>query len=173
MQQNKFTFEFQNLAVDWIFFKFQKFDKSTEREITNYLFWLGFNSYQEAEKSSKPTKQFILVNYTNKYQVVLVHKLTYWEGITINFSGHNASFFYLLIRKNLVNCQLFSSGILSRFDLCYFRKNKTQVQISCEDFFEKSDKNLRRSHKNVRLEKNKNDSILSIGSRKSHNYSRI
>ena len=55
MKQNKLTFESENLVVDWISFKFQHLDKFTETEITNYLFKLGFNSYQESGKLVKPT----------------------------------------------------------------------------------------------------------------------
>jgi len=62
MTQNKFNFEFENLIVDWISFKFQHLNKFTETEITNYLFKLGFNSYQESGKLAKPIKESILVS---------------------------------------------------------------------------------------------------------------
>ena len=46
MNPNKVTFESENLIVDWISFKFQYLDNPTMMQITNYLFKLGFNSYQ-------------------------------------------------------------------------------------------------------------------------------
>jgi hypothetical protein len=56
MNQNKFTFESQNLVVDWIFFKFQDLDNSTIINITNYLEKIGFSSYQQSGKLAKPIK---------------------------------------------------------------------------------------------------------------------
>lgn len=87
MNQNKLSFESKNLVVDWISFKFQHLDKFTETEITNYLFKLGFNSYQESGKLAKPVKEPIQVNYTNKFEVLFVKEGPYWQGTTLNFSG--------------------------------------------------------------------------------------
>jgi hypothetical protein len=50
------SFESENLVVDWISFKFQYLDNPTMMQITNYLFKLGFNSYQESVKLAKPIK---------------------------------------------------------------------------------------------------------------------
>ena len=59
MTPNKFTFESENLVVDYISFKFQHLDEFIETEITNYLFKLGFNSYQESGKLAKPVKELV------------------------------------------------------------------------------------------------------------------
>ena len=45
MTQNKFTFESENLVVDYMSFKFQNLQVSELREIASYLSKLGFNSY--------------------------------------------------------------------------------------------------------------------------------
>ena len=45
MNQNKLSFESENLVVDYIFFKFQKLDNFTLKEIAFYLFEIRFNSY--------------------------------------------------------------------------------------------------------------------------------
>ena len=43
---NKFSFKSEDLVVDYISFKFQHLDNFKQKEIINYLFKLGFNSYQ-------------------------------------------------------------------------------------------------------------------------------
>ena len=78
MNQNKFTFKSENLVVDYISFKFQHLDNFTQKEITNYLFKLGFNSYQESGKLAKPIKEPIQVNFKNQLEVspCIAHKET-------------------------------------------------------------------------------------------------
>lgn len=63
------NFDSENLKVDYISFKFQKLENSTKIKIADYLFKLGFNSYQEYGKLAKPVKKPIQVNYTNKFEV--------------------------------------------------------------------------------------------------------
>jgi hypothetical protein len=62
MKQNKFTFESENLVVDWISFKFQYLDNPTMMQIANYFIKIGFNSYQKSGKLAKPIKESILVS---------------------------------------------------------------------------------------------------------------
>jgi hypothetical protein len=47
---NKLTFQSENLVVDYISFKFQDLEYFTKTKIANYLFKIGFNSYQESGK---------------------------------------------------------------------------------------------------------------------------
>jgi hypothetical protein len=70
MNQTKFTFESENLVVDWISFKFQKLENSRQSKLANYLFKLGFNSFQESGKLAKPRKESILVRSQNKFEVL-------------------------------------------------------------------------------------------------------
>ena len=51
MNTNKITFQSENLVVDYMTFKFQHLEDSTKTKIANYLFKIGFNSYQESGKS--------------------------------------------------------------------------------------------------------------------------
>ena len=99
MNQNKFTFQSQNLVVDWISFKFQHLEDSTKTKIANYLFQLGFNSYQESGKLAKPIKESILVSSKNKFEVLFVREVPYWKGNILQFSGSNATRFYSLVQK--------------------------------------------------------------------------
>ena len=60
MNQTKFNFDSINLVVDYITFKFQHLKSTTKTKIVNYLFKIGFNSYQESGKLAKPIKNLFL-----------------------------------------------------------------------------------------------------------------
>ena len=78
MQETRLTFESENLQVDYISFKFQKLENSTQRKIADYLFKLGFNSYKESGKLAKPIKEYILVSPENKLEALFVTEGPYW-----------------------------------------------------------------------------------------------
>ena len=173
MNQNKFTFKSENLVVDYISFKFQHLDNFTQKEITNYLFKLGFNSYQESGKLAKPIKEPIQVNFKNQLEVLFVQEAPYWQGTTLHFSGFNATRFYFFSKEQRIDWTVFSSGILNRVDLYYSRTNKTDDKISVREFFENCHKQLTQTNKNVSFDKNSKGLILKIGNRKSNHYFRI
>jgi len=173
MTQNKFSFESENLVVDYITFKFQDLEDSTKTKIANYLFKIGFNSYQESGKLAKPIKEPIQVNFNNKFEVLFVKDGPYWQGTTLQFSGSNAFVFYAFVQKNLIDWTIFSSGVLSRFDLYYSQTNKRDDKISTREFLENSQRKLNRRGRNVSLEKNSKGFILKIGNRRSNNYFRV
>ena len=159
--------------MDWISFKFQHLDVFTKEDITDYLFKLGFNSYQESGKLAKPVKEPVRVSCSNKLEVLFVKESPYWRGTTLNFSGSNASAFYTFVQKNLIDWTVLYSGILSRFDLHYSRNNKIADKISGRDFLNNCLRELKQTNKNVSLEKNTKGLVLKIGNRRSNNYSRI
>jgi hypothetical protein len=99
MKQNKLTFESENLVVDYISFKFQYLEDFTKTKIADYLFKIGFNSYQESGKLTKPIKEPILVNSKNQFQVCFVGDNPYWDGTLLHFSGLNAARFYRIAKK--------------------------------------------------------------------------
>ena len=173
MNRNKLTFKDENLTVDWIGFKFQNLDNFAQTKLAEYLFKIGFNSYQESGKLAKPIKEFILVSSKNKFQVLFVHEAPYWKGTSVYFSGASATFFYSLVKQTSINWEFFSSAILGRFDLNYVRKNKTDDKISVRQFLENCQTKLMQTNKNISLEKNLKGLILKIGTRRSNNYSRI
>lgn len=72
MNQNKLSFESENLIVHYISFKFQECH-CDQNKIAKYLFKLGFNSYQESGKLAKPIQEPILVKETSSYKVVFVY----------------------------------------------------------------------------------------------------
>ena len=169
----KLTFKDENLTVDWIGFKFQNLDNFTQTKLAQYLFNIGFNSYQESGKLAKPVKESIFVSSKNKFQVLFVNEAPYWEGTSVQFSGMNAAFFYSLIKRKLINWKLFSYTILGRFDFNYLRKNKTHDKISVRQFLENCQRKLMQTNKNISLEKNSKGRILKIGTRRNNNYSII
>jgi hypothetical protein len=173
MKENKLTFQFQNLIVDYITFKFQDLDNLQQTRIAKYLFQLGFNSYQESGKLAKPIKELIFVHSKNKFQVSFVGDNSYWGGTLLNISGSNAAFFYRLVQEKYIDWRIFSSAVLSRLDLYYSRTNKIDDQISAREFLQNSQKELNRRDRNVSLEKNSKGFILKIGNRRSNNYFRI
>ena len=72
MKEKKLSFANENLVVDYISFKFQYLEDFTKTKIADYLFKIGFNSYQESGKLAKPIKEPILVNSKNQFQVCFV-----------------------------------------------------------------------------------------------------
>lgn len=66
------SFQSHNLVVDYISLKFQELDNYTQTKIANYLFKIGFNSYQESGRLAKPIKEPIKVNFNNKFEVLFV-----------------------------------------------------------------------------------------------------
>ena len=170
---NKLTFKDANLTVDWIGFKFQSLDNFAQTKLAEYLFNIGFNSYQESGKLAKPVKESIFVSSKNKFQVLFVSEAPYWKGTYVQFSGASATCFYSLVKQTLINWEFFSSAILGRFDLNYARKKKTDDKISVRQFLENCQTKLMQTNKNISLEKNSKGLILKIGTRRSNNYSRI
>lgn len=173
LNQNKFTFKSKNLVVDWISFKFQHLEQVTMKQIADYLFTLGFNSYQESGKLAKPIRESIRVDPNNQSQVIFVVDNVYWKGTILNFSGRNAASFYYIITQQIVSWKLFSSATLGRFDIYYSRKNKIHDNSSVMDFFQNCHTKIAQTSRNVNIEKNNKGLILKIGSRKSNHYFRI
>ena len=130
MNINKITFQSENLVVDYMTFKFQHLQDSTKTKIANYLFKIGFNSYQESGKLAKPVKESIFVNSKNQFQVCFVENNSYWGGTLLHFSGSNASRFYFFLKEEIIDWTIFSAGVLNRFDLYYSRNNKSKDKIT-------------------------------------------
>ena len=112
MKQNKLSFESENLVVDYISFKFQNLEDFKKTKIANYLFKIGFNSYQESGKLTKPIKEPILVNFKNQFEVRFVGDNPYWDDTLLHFSGLNATRFYFFAREQIIDWTIFSSAVL-------------------------------------------------------------
>ncbi len=173
MNKNNLTFKSENLVVDYIRFKFQDLDNLHQTRIANYLFKLEFNSYKESGKLAKPIKESILVSSKNKFEVCFVGDNPYWDGTLLHFSRLNATRFYFFLKEQIIDWTIFSSAVLSRFDLYFERNYKTAEKISGREFLQNCQKNLKQTNKNSSLEKNRKGWILKIGNRKSNHYFRI
>jgi len=156
MNQNKLTFDIENLVVDWI----------------------GFNSTRTIGSDGK--EESLFNESKNKYKVsfrVYNYSEIYWDGLKIDFSSLNGHQFYKFIGANLVNWKIFSYKKyirLSRLDLCYPYK-KTNVKTNFKSFLDQCYQKVVRNKalKNFRLQQNSFSSILKIGRRGSPNHFRV
>ena len=164
------NFNSKHLVVDYISFKFQNLQFNQEK-IANYLFSLGFNIYQKSGRSSQPIREAILVDLENEAEAWFFHDNLYWRGSLIQFSGLNAAKFYRYVKINLIDWKIFENAVLSRFDLDFERQLKITDQISIKDFLTNCQHELKKTQKNIRLEKNQKGWILSVVNRRTNNYS--
>tara|TARA_Y100000385_G_scaffold18768_1_gene18817 strand:+ start:12863 stop:14356 length:1494 start_codon:yes stop_codon:yes gene_type:complete len=180
MSKSKFSFESENLVVDWIGFNIQGFvGKKQIKQIAEYIF-LNFGFKSTLTVGLDGQQEFLFNESKAKYQVsfrVYSYSEIYWDGLKIDFSGPNGHQFYRLIRDNLVNWKRLSNEKdirLSRLDLCYPCKkpnDKTNFKSFLERCYQKVHKN--KAIKNFSLKRNSLSSILKIGKRGSPNHFRV
>lgn len=173
MIKNKLSFESEKLVVDYISFKFQYLEDWKEKELASYLLKLGFNCYKESGKLTKPIKVPILMELKNIHEACFIGDNPYWQGTVVTFSGLSARFFYILLKKKKLTGEVFSDGILGRFDIYYCREDKKIDKNPPEDFLEACHKKVRKTNQNVSFEKNQKGLILKLGNRKGNHYCRI
>jgi len=171
MKPTKFSFDSQNLVIDYLSLKFEVFTDLEIQRLANYLLNLGFNSYKSSKSSHQPV-QTILWNSENTAEARFL-RLSYSRGTALNFTGQNAAVFYRCIQRNSIDWSFFSSGVLTRLDLKYFREHKPQDSISVQEFFQRCQEKLKLKTKNFTYSNNSKGQIFKIGSRKSDRYSRI
>ena len=112
MNQNKLSFESENLQVDYLTFNIQGTpDFDLVNRIAKYLFQhFDFNSI--ISNCSK-NKKHLFFSDKNRHQVEFAVYLrapelnSFWDGIQIRFSGKNAIRFYQLIQQQKINWHLF------------------------------------------------------------------
>jgi hypothetical protein len=183
MKQNKFTFQSENLVVDWISFNIQ--GSVNLEPIANYLFRaFGFNSTITKRINGKWKSKDLNDDTRNQFQVSFQQheydpeSKSFWVGTKIDFSGKNAAQIYIIIQAQNFDWNIFQPYrlSLSRFDLCYFRQTKpTDQKADLELFMNKCcQKTFARSKKNfAEYTRNAQGLILRIGSRKSPNHYRV
>lgn len=186
MNQNKLSFESENLVVDWISFNIQgTADFDLVNRIAKYLFQhFDFNSIITKKVNGKWKSQGLNNNPRNQFQVSFrqheyePESKSFWVGTKIDFSGKNAAQIYKIIQAQNFDWDIFQPYVLSlsRFDLCYFRQTKlTDQRDNLELFMTKCcQKTFDRSKRNfAQYTRNSQGLILRIGSRKSPNYFRV
>ena len=183
MNQNKLTFDTENLGVDWVGFNIEG---SIDLEpIANYLFeLLGFNSTITKKINGKWKSESLNYDKLNKFQVSFRQYdynpefKSYWVGTKVYFSGNNAAHFYKSIKIQPLNLDIFDfqRTSLARFDINYLTELKTTNQTesiktfmtkSCQKTYAKSKR--RKAAWNI----NRKGLLLTIGSRSSSNYYRV
>lgn len=187
---NKLTFESEGLTVDYLSFNITGLtNPESIAKIASYLSEsFGFNS-QIKEKHDKHFQDLVLEE-NNAFQVRFLRSLrntafkTYWDGTTISFSGTNAAQIYKHIQRRHFDWTVFKDYKinLGRFDLSYFRKDKTtdpndnnDNYLELEKFMEKSCQRVqaRSKRRYASWHRNSKGLILKIGSRTSSNYYRV
>lgn len=78
---------------------------------------------------------------------------SYWQGTVATFSGLSAKFFYMLLKEKKLPVEVFSDGILGRFDIYYCREDRKTDKNPAEDFLEACHKKVRKTNQNVSFEK--------------------
>jgi hypothetical protein len=87
----------------------------------------GFNSIL---KSNKKTRGEVLISENQNYHKVTFVKSnydpelkSYWNGLIVRFSGKDGNYFYQLIRRKLIDWNIFDVSFtnLGRFDLHFLR----------------------------------------------------
>lgn len=134
---------------------------------------MGFNVFEISKNNPYNKKVPLLINETNKAEVLFITDFPYWNGTKIDFTGLNASILYSFLKKNLFLWEIFSSGILSRFDIYFKRLSKAEDSISVLDFLNESHKLVGQTFRNCNVVKNKKGVCLKTGSRKSSKTSRV
>jgi hypothetical protein len=128
VNQNKLTFESENLVVDYISFNIAGCIDT--EPIANYLSEFGFNSV--LKESFKAKSEVLVFKITNKYNVDFIkssynpQSQSFWTGLTLKFSDEHGKYFYSLVKNKLIDWCIFDLFFinLGRFDFYYFRKSK-------------------------------------------------
>ena len=85
MNQNKLSFQSQNLIVDYLEFKFNVLPEFIKQKIVQSFFKLGFNSFNVDKKYRDPVQDSIQTNSNNQYQIqFVVNVSSYWNGVGVD-----------------------------------------------------------------------------------------
>ena len=180
MNQNKLSFESENLVVDYISFNIQGL--TDPKDIAKIAFYLsnlfGFNSqikenyedhFEDLISENRNRGKIAFIRFSSKFN-------PYWTGTIISFPGQNAAYLYSLIKREKIDWNLFGLKTikLGRFDLHFLRKLKTTDETHLvKTFMKESYEYAKSKGRKVELEDNKIGHILRINDRKSSNYYRV
>ena len=138
MNQNKLTFQSQNLIVDYLEFKFNVLPEFIKQKIVMSFFKLGFNSFDVDKKYRDPVQDSIQTNSKNQYQIQFVVNVSmHWDGVCVTFPSKSAAFFYQLLKEKKIDWNLFSAAKINRLDLNYLRPIHPSQERLVVDFLNK------------------------------------
>lgn len=192
---SQLSFKNQGLKVDWIGFNFEKLSESDLKIVATFLSERGFNSTLTEKKDQEWTTKQLITHPTNHFKVEIQQHYyqpenkQFWSGTKINFTGENANSFYsqtLQPHSDRINRTSFWSVLssvtnlkratLARLDLCFDRSNKeNENEQTFRIFLEACQSYLLDKYKRgvIKLERNEQGFILTIGSRQSPKYFRV
>ncbi len=174
MNQNKLTFQSQNLIVDYLEFKFNVLPEFIKQKIVQSFFKLGFNSFNVDKKYRDPVQDSIQTNSNNQYQIQFVVNISsYWNGICVAFPGNSAALFYQLSKEKKIDWNLFDSANINRFDLNYIRPIDPSQERQVVDFFKQSEQIIHSKGINARINSTKKELSLKIASKRSNRSAKI
>ena len=180
------NFKDEGLKVDWIGLNCEKLEESNLKKVVEFLSEFGFNVTLK-EKKNQEWETRKLITYPHNYHTVEFQqhyyqpeKKKFWAGTKINFTGENANHFYLQthIQKtrfwNMLSS--FTNFNLARLDICFDRPNKeNENNETFRKFIESCQSDLLDKYKRgvIKLKRDKQGFILTIGSRQSTKYFRV
>ena len=177
MNQEKMTFQFQRLEVDFLTLSMKNLsDRKKIQKFADYLFQnFGFNSFL-SDGNTRIITQTLYQDLDIKSTVII--RSNYWDRTVIEFPGKSAQKIYQLIKSHQFDWKFFHTPSLSltRFDLCY-HAHKTEFFNSREfDHFLVDSRNhimdfTRTNH--IKLINNTRGRILGINKRSNPRYLRV
>lgn len=167
-------FETEKLSVDYICLNLPNL--SNISQVASYFQALGFNCYQKDRQENKSRQEVNNKNKSqNKYELIFITHIPYWDGIQAHFIGFHANFFYKVIKAGQHFELKEFDAILSRIDLYYDRRNQSKDKIGSQEFINSSFCQFQISHsrKNLQVKKNKKGLVFKIGSRATQKHYRV
>ena len=108
MNQNKLTFESENLVIDYLSFNMNGLkDPNSISKLSDYLYQLGFKSRILSDQEQTNTSQ--QADKGKLYEVKCYRNSKsskYWTGYILQFSGIHAARFYQLLKANKIDWNL-------------------------------------------------------------------
>jgi hypothetical protein len=111
MNRNKFTFQSENLVVDYIFFNIEGL--TDPEPIANYLSdFFSFNSIFKIGETAK--SENLILKIENYHKVTFVKSNydplsnNYWSALIVRFSGKDGHYFYQLIGRKVMDWNVFN-----------------------------------------------------------------
>jgi len=169
MNQNKLTFELDNLVVDYFELKFDVLSEHIKQKIVQSFFKLGFNSFDVDKKYRDLVQDSIQTNPKNQYEIQFVVNISsYWNGVCVSFPGQSEAFFYQLSKEKKIDWNLFDSASSNRFDLNYLRSIQPSQERQVADFFKQSEQTIHSKGINAHINSTKKKLSLKIASKRSN-----
>lgn len=162
------SFDSENLKVDYITFNFKRIRTVKKKEICKYLLTLGFNCFY-----FNSYYQPLHIKSKNEYRVNLANYSWFRRGIQLRFSGENAEYLYSLIKRGIINWEIFAGGKLARFDLYYDRIDQSSDDIEPIEFLHRVSELIQKKYKKKHRCILKFGSILNINNRRNARFIRI